>query len=626
MNVALLVLALTAQQSQDTIVLKPIVVTATRVPIAADLVASAVTVLRGADLVAQGIRTVTDALESVPGAHIVETGSFGGQTSLFMRGGESDYTKVLLDGVPLNEAGGFIDLAHLTTDNVDRIEVVRGPVSVLYGTDAVTGVVQVFTRTGRGNPRMGAELRGGTYGATAVALDIVGGSQHISYSARVSRFSADGLYPLNNDYRNKIGIARIQVTPDARSDASLTYRYGDDIYHFPTDGTGAPVDANQRSAERGPLLSLSAGRVLGQHLDVRVTAGVKEARLLYNNAPDSAGQDGFWSRDYVRRATTSALLNWHAPGGASVTGGLEYEDERQHGRSEFTSAAFGPFPDSIDVQRHNTGYFTQAVVPAGRAAVTLGSRLDDNSQFGTHATYRGGAVYGFDRVRLRASVGTGFKEPTFFENFAHGFVKGNPSLKPERSVSWELGVERGAISVTYFQQRFRDLIEYSPTPVGPDSVNYFNVGGAIANGIETSVRKNVGGRVTVSLNYTYLHTRVEQSGSPSNPNGLFVPGKPLVRRPAHTLAPQVVATVGTHARLIVGARWVGKRDDVGAQRVTLPPYTRVNLAGEYTVGGLVLSGSLENAFNDLTQEINGYRPRGRTVMLGGRVAWGLFGL
>src|SRR3989454_6627433 len=161
MNVALLVLALTAQQPQDTVVLKPIVVTATRVPVAADLVASAVTVLRGADLVAQGIRTVADALQSVPGAHIVETGSFGGQTSLFMRGGESDYVKVLLDGVPLNQAGGGIDLAHLTTDNVDRIEVVRGPVSVLYGSDAMTGVVQGFTRTGQTRtPRLGAQPRG----------------------------------------------------------------------------------------------------------------------------------------------------------------------------------------------------------------------------------------------------------------------------------------------------------------------------------------------------------------------------------------------------------------------------------------------------------------------------------
>src|SRR5213592_1212425 len=167
MNVMLLVFTLALQQPQDTVVLKPVVVTATRVPVAADLVASAVTVLRGADLVARGVRTVADALETVPGATIVETGSFGGQTSLFMRGGESDYVKVLLDGVPLNQAGGGIDLANITTDNVDRIEIVRGPASVLYGSDAMTGVVQIFTKTGAASrTRLGAELRGGTYGTT----------------------------------------------------------------------------------------------------------------------------------------------------------------------------------------------------------------------------------------------------------------------------------------------------------------------------------------------------------------------------------------------------------------------------------------------------------------------------
>ena len=184
MNV-LLVLALSVQQPQDTVVLKPVVVTATRVPVSADLVASAVTVLRGADLVAQGVRTVAQALETVPGAHVAETGSFGGQTSLFMRGGESDYTKVLLDGVALNQAGGAIDLANLTTDNVDRIEIVRGPVSVLYGTDAVTGVIQIFTRSGQGPARFGADVGAGTYGSTRGAVDIAGGTQRIGYSARV---------------------------------------------------------------------------------------------------------------------------------------------------------------------------------------------------------------------------------------------------------------------------------------------------------------------------------------------------------------------------------------------------------------------------------------------------------
>jgi vitamin B12 transporter len=622
MNLPLLVLALTAQQPQDTVVLKPVVVTATRVPVAADLVVSTVTVLRGTDLVAQGIRTVAQALETVPGAQVIETGSFGGQTSLFMRGGETDYTKVLLDGVPLNQAGGFIDLAHLSTDNVDRIEIVRGPGSVLYGTDAVTGVVQVFTRTGQGRARIGADLRAGTYGSTQGAFDIAGGTRTIGYSARVSRFSSDGLYPYNNQYRNSVVSAGLRLAPDARTDASLTYHYGDDIYHFPTDGTGAPVDSNQRSAERGPLLSLGAGRVLGQRLQVRVTAGVKEARLLYNDDPDSPGQDAYWSNDYLRRSTTSGLVAWRGGHGTSVIGGVEYEDERQHGRSQFTSAAFGPFPDSINVQRNNTGYFTQAVVPVGRAAVTFGSRLDDNSQFGTHATYRGGVVFRLDQARVRLSVGTGFKEPTFFENYARGFTVGNPNLKPERSLSWEVGVERGAARVTYFNQRFRDLIEYSSTPVGPDSVNYFNVGAAVADGVEASLDQKVTTYVALSVNYTYLHTRVQQSGSSSDPDGLFVPGTSLIRRPMHTVASQLVAVLGARARLTLGARWVGKRDDldfsrpVGQRRVLRDPYTRVNLAGEYTLHRLVLEGTAENLFNDQAQEIPGFRPRGRTLLLG----------
>src|SRR2546422_3503064 len=225
MSVALLVLAVTLQQPQDTVVLKPVVVTATRVPVAADLVASAVTVLRGADLVAQGIRTVADALQTVPGAHIVETGSYGGQTSLFVRGGESDYVKVLLDGVPLNDAGGGIDLAHLTTDNIDRIEVVRGPVSVLYGSDAVTGVVQIFTRAGQngGAGRARAGVPGGTYGSAQAALDIegaTGGGGGGGGCPRVSRFSADGLYPFNNYYPNSAATARPRYHPPGETRAS----------------------------------------------------------------------------------------------------------------------------------------------------------------------------------------------------------------------------------------------------------------------------------------------------------------------------------------------------------------------------------------------------------------------
>ena len=628
MSVTLLALYLVMQQPKDTggVVLKPVVVTATRVPVTTDLVPAAVTVLRGVDLAAQGIRSVADALETVPGAHIVETGSYGGQTSLFVRGGESDYVKVLLDGVPLNQAGGGIDLANLTTDNVDRIEIVRGPVSVLYGSDAMTGVVQIFTRRGAAAPpQVGAELRGGTYGTGEGAFDVSGGTQKLSVSARGSMFSSTGLYSYNNDYRNTVLSAALHANPDARTEATVTYRYGDDRYHFPTNSQGAPVDSNQRSAERGPLLSLSVTRSLGASLSATASASLKESRVFFNDEPDSPGEDGtFWSRDYLRRSGAGGLVTWRAHDKVSLMGGVEYEDERQSGTSEF-SASFGTFPDSIAVQRNTTGYFTQANVIVGRGVLTAGGRLDDNSQFGSHGTYRLGLVYSFAaNTRIRASAGTGFKEPTFYENFAHGFVLGNPDLDPERSQSWELGIERGGLTVTYFNQRFRDLIEYNPAPP-PGTPNYFNVGSALANGVEANLDRALTRTVEITLAYTYLHTRVVESGSGSDPDGLFVPGKPLIRRPAHTVRPQIIARLGSATRMTFGARWVGKRDDldfsqpVGQRRVSQDPYTRVNVSAEYTLHRMVVLGSVENLFNDQSQEIPGYRPRGRTVLLGLRV-------
>ena len=142
-----------AQQAKDTTTLNPIVITATRVPVDQSVAPTAVTVIRGEDLRARGVVMVSDALASVPGMTVVRSGSFGATTSLFARGGESDYVKVLIDGVPVNNPGGAFDFASLTTDNLDRIEIVPGPASVAYGSDAVAGVIQLFTRRGTGPVR-----------------------------------------------------------------------------------------------------------------------------------------------------------------------------------------------------------------------------------------------------------------------------------------------------------------------------------------------------------------------------------------------------------------------------------------------------------------------------------------
>src|SRR5712691_8552044 len=155
-----------------------------------DAVAPTVSVLQGDALRGQGLATVADALRAVPGAAVVAAGPLGAQTSLFLRGGESDYVKVLLDGVPVNQPGGSFDWANLTLDNVERIEVLRGPASVLYGSDAVTGVVQIFTRRGVGSgggpSRATATLEAGTYSARRAVADVSGSGPGASYSVSLS--------------------------------------------------------------------------------------------------------------------------------------------------------------------------------------------------------------------------------------------------------------------------------------------------------------------------------------------------------------------------------------------------------------------------------------------------------
>ncbi len=259
MTALLLLLALTVQ---DTVVLKPVVVTATRVPVPADAVTAAVTVIKGETLRKRGIRTVAEALRETLGANVVESNGAGSQTSLFLRGGESDYVKVLLDGVSLNQPGGAYTFAHLTTDDVERIEIVRGPVSVLYGSDAVAGVVQIFTRTGVGGvvPRVDLEAGGGSYGESRFGATVTGGTTRFAYSLGASRFASDGIYSVNNSYRNEVVTARIRWEPDARSDASITARHGDAVFHYPTDGAGRVVDANQFATDRGPAVSVELGR------------------------------------------------------------------------------------------------------------------------------------------------------------------------------------------------------------------------------------------------------------------------------------------------------------------------------------------------------------------------------
>lgn len=630
--VATLPPALAGQEPTDTAVLKPVVVTATRFAVPLDAVPYAVTVINGAALREQGIRTVTEALRTVPGANVVATGSYGSVTSLFVRGGESDHVKVLIDGVPQtgpNGPGGAYDFANLTTDNVERIEIVRGPVSTLYGSDAVTGVVQIFTRVGRGATHGRVGLEGGTYGSSGVSGWVGGGTERAAYSLAVSSFSSDGVYRFNNHYRDQVLTGRTRFRPDERTDATLSFRYGDALYHFPTDGSGDTVSNNQHQLERGPSVGLDLGRALSDRVEGRLTATWRRSNYQYGIAPNGPGDTTtfpYSSSDWVTRAGLDGRTNIRVMGQDVVTLGAAFDREEMEGTT-------------LDAARsRNDGalYGQLVTAPERRLNATLGVRLDDNERFGRYATYRVGTSVRLDaRTRAIASLGTAFKEPTFYQNFATGFVHGNPDLRPEHVVSWEAGLERtldgGAVTarVTYFDQHFRDLIDYN----GADTaINYFNVPGSLARGVELTGTAEIAGGVHVALGYTFLHTEVTQAGTGTGPTALFVPGEPLIRRPQHSGSLAVTCRLPMRSSVSLTALYTGEREDIDFatfSRATLPSYTRVDFAAhsevrlpEGAAPGVTLTLRVENLLDHAYQEIKNFPARRRTLLFGGEVRFG----
>jgi vitamin B12 transporter len=635
---------LAAQQPTDTVPLNPVVVTATRVPARADDVPVAVTVLRGADLRAEGITTVFEALREVPGAAVVQTGSFGGQTSLFLRGGQSDYVKVLVDGVPVNQPGGSFDFANLTTDNVDRIEVVRGPASVLYGSDAVTGVVQIFTRRAAGTGHADVSFRGGTYGTLAADARASGGTEIASYAVSVSRFESNGVHAVNNRYYNNVFSGLARVAPDDRTEATLTLRYGDHAFHFPTNGAGdtIPPDHNQFTYSSGPTLGLDLGHYFTPRLDARLLLATNETSAGFDNRPDSATDSTiFRNLDDVRRSSADLRANLHLPSEAVVTIGTVVEQE--HERSfNVCQTSFGDCSTPpIDSSRWNAAFYAQAVTDIGaRVNLTTGVRVEDNQRFGTYVTYRVGAVYRLTAgTRVRATAGTGFREPAFFENYSTGFTVGNPDLRPEHSRSWELGLEqttardRATFSATFFDQRFVDMIDYDPGAL-PPAPSYRNVAGATADGLELGARVTPTAALSVGLSYTYLHTEVTRSGFDVSSGALLAAGQPLVRRPRHSARLDAAYRLADRGTASLAVTYVGDRVDQDfsrfpAPRDTLPSYTRVDFAAQVQVRsprggtpGLALSARIENLFDRTYQEVKNFPARRRTLLFGGEVRFG----
>lgn len=641
--------AAAAQEAQDTVRLEDITVTATRVPVSAGALASSITVLRGEELQARGIRNVLDALRTVPGLNVVQNGSFGAATSLFLRGGESDYVKVLIDGVAVNQPGGAFNFANLTVINVERIEILRGPASVLYGSDATVGVVQIFTKRGDGPFRVSAGSRAGLgrydymlndslvrnqFGSLGLDVAVSGATGRSSYTIALERFGSAGAYDFNNEYDNTVVSGGFWVRPDDATDLALSLRYQDSEFHFPTDGAGNPVDRNAFSLNEVTTIGVEAGRFLTDRVEARlilasnvVSGGTNDAQ---DDENDTQGFYAFRSIQDLSRQSVDLRTNVYLDDGIILTAGaqLEQQEERTFNESE---SEFGPSSGSTDVERSNRAYYAQLLANMAGFSVVVGGRLDDNEAFGTFVTYRAAAAYRLSGTKLRASVGRSFKAPTFFENFATGFVVGNPDLEPERSFSWEVGLERtlfdGRLTLvsTYFDQTFEDLIQFTFS----QQPNYVNVAEAQAYGLELEANIVPVADLAITANYTRLETEVIDAGFDSGDGATFVDGARLLRRPTNTLSATATYRGWERGVFSLVGHHVGDRDDrdfatFPAKPEVLPAYTTVDLAAQIkllprTDLGLTWTLRVENVFDQEYAEVFGFPARGRTIFVGGQV-------
>ena len=536
-----------------------VVVSATRTETPAAAAGVSVSAFTSADLERRDAPLVADLLRDTPGAMVVRTGGPGGVTSLFVRGGESNYNKVLLDGIPLNEPGGTFNFSNVTTDDLDRVEVVRGAESALFGSDAMSSVVQLFTRRGESaRPRIRGSIEAGTYGTVRGGASIAGANGPFDYAASASRFDTDNREPnsaLGNTSAS--GNAGVRLGPSAalrfvgRTEREHAGTPGQTAFGRPDldafferhDGI-AGVSVEQLSTDRVRQRASYSLAVSHQESADLVLDPAYTPRFDGRVAPFAFTDFRFDSFTDLRRHHASyqadvRLANGAASGYQLLTALVDWDGERATLTDGLAHA------DTL-ASRDNVGVAVQHQAQWPRLAVSAGARLEHNASFGSAAVPRGSVMFvarnaagPIGATRVHAAAGLGIKEPTLLQSFSPSpYFRGNPDLLPERSRSVEAGVDqrllhdRVRVDLTWFDNRYRNLISTRTTDPVTFSAEYFNVGLTRARGAEVSADVAPAGSLRVHGGYTFLASEVVESTSPFN--AVFAPGQWLFRRPRHS--------------------------------------------------------------------------------------------
>ncbi|MBI1213198.1 MAG: TonB-dependent receptor [Alphaproteobacteria bacterium] len=604
--------------ADDTQQTEKVIVTATRLPQPQRETGSDVTVIDEAEIKRRGATFVVDVLRGQPGLTVTQTGGPGGQISVRLRGEEGYRTLLLVDGIKVSDPSGTQNLSYFTNlpaSGIERIEIVRGPQSLLYGAEAIGGVINVITKRGAPGLQYGGTALAGSFGTTDLQAYVRGASGIFDWALQGDRYDTDGFtaqegpgFSENDGFKNKLLHAVLGVTPDTNTRVEAVMRYTDSAADFDRFFDSNSVLYTQQFA--GALSGHGAWD------DQRITADAKVAYFEQNRAdyengvpyscpPFSCGSR-FDSGRWRGEASGSIEL---MPGQRLLVGG---DVERETALTDF-----------LDKSRESTGVYGEWIAHFGEAFfATAGLRFDDDDQFGGHLTWRATAAYlvplidGIEPVKFRASYGTGFRAPSLFE--LYDAFSGNPNLHEETGRGADAGVDfafpHGTVSLTAFDQRIDDEIRFDQTSF----FTYFqSPSTSTSRGVELEVTYELIDGLTLSGDYTYTDAKI---ASNDTENGLA-----RVRRPRHSGSITAnYAFLEGRANLNANFQFAAKQEDL----IFPPPYflpahtpldgqAVINLAGSYEfVPGITLLVKGVNVFDERYEEALGFKTQGASVYAG----------
>lgn len=602
------------------------IVTAARVDTPLEQTAASVTVVTAEDIEANGDRTIVEVLRRVPGLNVVQSGGAGTLTSVFTRGGNSNHTLILIDGIEVADptaSNGAFNFAHLLTNNIERIEIVRGPLSTIYGSDVIGGVINIITKRGGGPTQATLRADGGSFQTFSQAASVTGGTGRVGFALSVDHFKNDGISITPARLRPPgVGAEKDgyeNFTASARLTGQLSDQVGVSLFvqgvqtDAATDNSAEDPNSHEETDQLFAQLE-SKVTLLDGALDQTVAVEFTRHDRFSENPPDNisasfsrTASDG--TKVKVRYLATLTTFESHV-----LSFGAETESEDIDTRSSFSSG----FSTATIADSRNNAAFVQDQAAFGDSLFVAGSaRVDDHERFGRHGTFRIAPVYLLRErgTKLTASFGTGFKAPTLFQLFGSsaflGFTTftGNPDLEPETSRSWEAGVEqdlfKGRVSMgaTYFRTRIKNLIVSTPTFSSVENRSEANL-----SGVEAFFQAAPYDGVTFRADYTF--TRAEDGSN----------GQELLRRPKHKASAALDYSLGDNGMVGVTATYVGKRRDIDAvtfARIVTASFTTVGLHASYDVTPTFrVFARVSNLLDEDYEDPDGFNQPGRALFVG----------